>query len=224
MTPWVAARDLWCTYGTKARVDALRGVSLWVERGEFVAITGPSGSGKSTLLYTLGGLRAPTAGTRVVCGYDQPDVATMTRLRRREIGFVFQSFHLLTKRSALDNVAMGGRYSAEPRRARLRRARELLTRLGLGDRLDHTPRQLSGGEQQRVAIARSLLMEPSLLLADEPTGNLDSATGTEIMETLADAHRRGTTVILVTHDPRAAAYAERTISILDGAIVTGAAA
>lgn len=219
MTAWVRADNLRCRFGTERQIDALRGVSLTVERGEFVSIVGPSGSGKSTLLYSLGGMRVPTSGRRVVCGVTDPDPATFARLRRYDIGFVFQAFQLLPRRSALENVMMGGRYTGEKYSILRRRALDALDSVGLPERASHRPGELSGGEQQRVAIARALVKGPSLVLADEPTGNLDSATGANVLETIHGANDAGATVILVTHDPDAASRADRMIQLLDGSVV-----
>ncbi len=205
----------------RAVVHALRGVDLSITPGEFVAIVGPSGSGKSTMMHIVGCLDRPSAGRYVLGGVD---VATLdddglARLRSLAIGFVFQSYNLLPRTSALENVAAPLLYQGVGRRERLRRAQELLERLGLGERLAHDPTELSGGQQQRVAIARALVTEPALLLADEPTGDLDSAAGAEVLQILSDLHASGRTVVLITHDLDVAAVAPRTVHVLDGLLV-----
>jgi putative ABC transport system ATP-binding protein len=202
-------------------VDALRGVDLTVTRGEFVALVGPSGSGKSTVLNLIGGLDQPTSGQVWINGTElsASDERTLTRHRRQHVGFVFQSFNLLPRLTAEENVALPLMFSGVPEKERLARARELLERVGLGPRLTHRPTQLSGGEQQRVAIARALVGEPALLLADEPTGNLDSTTGAEIMLLLKALNQeRALTLLVVTHDPEIAAFATRTVRLRDGKV------
>jgi putative ABC transport system ATP-binding protein len=185
---------------------------------------GPSGSGKSTLLYLLGGLDRPTKGNILI---DQQSVETLdenalARYRRRTIGFIFQSFNLITSLTALENVAFPMRFAQIPRRERQIRAYELLQKVGLGDRVHHKPTELSGGQQQRVAVARALVNNPQLILADEPTGNLDTSSGNSIMQLLSELHGQGRTVMVVTHDPRMTAYATHTLYMLDGRIVTEA--
>jgi putative ABC transport system ATP-binding protein len=203
-------------------VHALRGVSLTVRRGEIVAIMGPSGSGKSTLMNILGCLDQPTYGLYVL---DSQDVSKMSddalaAARNKMVGFVFQSFNLLARTSALENVVLPLVYAGVTHKQRRKRAREVLESVGLGDRLDHTPNELSGGQQQRVAIARALVNDPAIILADEPTGNLDSKSGKEIMEILQRLNRdSGITVILVTHDPDITRYAQRVIQLFDGKIL-----
>lgn len=208
-----------------AEVHALGGISLEIAKGEWVAITGPSGSGKSTLMHIIGCLDSPTAGeywlnSVEVSGMDDTQLASV---RNREIGFVFQSFNLLSRVNALQQVMLPLQYQRGdkrlPRGDRAKRAREMLELVGLGDRMRHLPTELSGGQQQRVAIARALAQQPSILLADEPTGNLDSKSGAEVMEILHRLHReQGLTVVMVTHDPKVAAQAQRVIYFQDGLI------
>ncbi|MBN1437810.1 MAG: ABC transporter ATP-binding protein [Anaerolineales bacterium] len=203
--------------GRKA-LEVLRGVDLSIRRGEFVAVMGPSGSGKSTLLNVLGGLDRPTSGTIWVEGREitSLDQDALCRYRRDRVGFIFQSFQLLATMTALDNVAFPMVFAGVPHRERAARAERLLAEVGLADRRHHKPSELSGGEQQRVAIARALANSPDLLLADEPTGNLDSATGHEVMEMLTRLHRDGRTLVVVTHDERIARHAQRVLRMLDG--------
>jgi len=202
-------------------VRAVRGVSLRVNHGENVAIVGPSGCGKSTLLNLIGGIDHPTAGSVTIDGarLDQMSDADATRFRLRHIGFVFQRFYLMPALTAIENVELPMAEARLPRDHRVRRARELLTYVGLGDRGDHRPAQLSGGEQQRVAIARALANKPQLLVADEPTGELDAKTGTEMIELIAQVNRDGTTIIVVTHDEDLARAARRVVHMRDGVIV-----
>jgi putative ABC transport system ATP-binding protein len=201
-------------------VHALRGVDLRIEPGELVAIVGPSGSGKTTLMEILGCLSRPSRGRYRLSGRDVEEIGgdALARLRGREIGFVFQSFNLLPRLSALENVELPLSYQGVARRERRRRAQAMLERVGLGRRAGHRPTQMSGGERQRVAIARALVNDPSLILADEPTGNLDSATGDEILALLDAANAGGNTVVIVTHDARVAEHARRRLSIRDGRI------
>ncbi|MEW1654705.1 MULTISPECIES: ABC transporter ATP-binding protein [unclassified Streptomyces] len=202
-------------------VHALRGVDLHVDRGELVAIVGPSGSGKSTLLNLIGTLDRPTSGSVRVAGHDVAALGErrLSALRARHIGFVFQHFHLSPGRDAVDNVADGLLYAGVPRKERRARARSALERVRLGHRLSHRPDELSGGEKQRVAIARALVGEPDLLLADEPTGALDSASGEIVMQLVHELHALGTTICVITHDQEIAASLPRRIRFRDGAVV-----
>ena len=202
-------------------VSALRGVSVTVGEGDYVAIVGTSGSGKSTLMHLLGALDRPTSGTLLIDGRDVSTLgpAEMAKLRNETIGFVFQSFHLLPRTTARDNVALPLVYRGTGRRERRERAAAMLERVGLAHRVDHRPNQMSGGEQQRVAIARALITSPSVLLADEPTGNLDSATGQQVLTLLESLNAEGVAVVLVTHDRDVAARARREITMQDGLIV-----
>ena len=204
-----------------AFVDALRGVDLTIARGEFVALVGPSGSGKSTVLNLIGGLDRPTSGQVWINGTElsASDERTLTRHRRQHVGFVFQSFNLLPRLTAEENVALPLMFSDVSEKERRARARGLLKRVSLEHRLGHRPTQLSGGEQQRVAIARALIGQPALLLADEPTGNLDTTTGAEIMALLRELNQeRGLTLLVVTHDPEVAAFADRVVKLRDGRV------
>lgn len=209
----------------KRSLEVLRGVSLEVLRGDFLALRGASGAGKSTLLHLLGGLDTPNAGEIWFAGENLarlPELA-QTRLRNRKIGFVFQAYHLLPELDALENVCLPARMARLPVAAVEKRGRELLTRVGLGARLDHKPYELSGGEQQRVAIARALINEPELILADEPTGNLDSHTGSDIIDLLVSLRaERNATLIIATHDARVAARAPQVIELVDGMVARDA--
>jgi putative ABC transport system ATP-binding protein len=221
-TPIISVRNLTKSYVLgHSRVHALRGVSLDVYPGEFVAIMGPSGSGKSTLMNLIGCLDRPTEGHyrlagKLVSGHSSDQLA---EIRNRVIGFVFQGFHLLSRATALTNVALPLLFAGCSRSEREGRARHLLDLVGLGSRLHHKPAQLSGGQQQRVAIARALINGPSLLMADEPTGNLDSRTSLEIMAILQSLHQQGLTIILVTHETDIASYANRQVTFCDGRII-----
>jgi putative ABC transport system ATP-binding protein len=218
----IVATDIARTYDLGGvTVSALRGVSLTVDEGDYVAIVGTSGSGKSTLMHLLGALDRPTSGTLLIDGRDVSTLgpAEMARLRNETIGFVFQSFHLLPRTTARDNVALPLVYRGTGRRERRERATAMLERVGLAHRVDHRPNQMSGGEQQRVAIARALITSPSVLLADEPTGNLDSTTGQQVLTLLESLNAEGVAVVLVTHDRDVAARAHRQIVMRDGQIV-----
>jgi putative ABC transport system ATP-binding protein len=218
----VDARGLVKVFGTGgAQVRALDGVDLRVARGEMVAIMGPSGSGKSTLLHIVGALEAPTSGTVAVAGrrYDGADDKVLTRLRGEHIGFVFQFFNLLGSLSAAENVMLPALIAGRTDAATRGRAHELLDLVGLGDRASHTPAELSGGQQQRVSIARALLLDPELILADEPTGNLDTKSGREVLRLLRQlSSAEGHTIVMVTHDPSAAAIADRVVFLRDGRV------
>lgn len=221
--PVISIRDLRKTYvlGKKTRVDALRGVSLDVYPGEFVAIMGPSGSGKSTFMNMLGCLDRPTNGQYWLAGKQVSKLSSdeLASIRNRLIGFVFQGFNLLGRATAMSNVELPMVYAGLSKRERESRARKVLTLVGLGGRLYHKPPEMSGGQQQRVAVARALVNGPSLLLADEPTGNLDSKTSVEIMGVLQALNDQGLTIVLVTHDAKIAEYARRQVAFLDGRIV-----
>jgi len=218
----IEAQDLTKVYLLgRVQVDALRGVDVRVERGEYVAITGPSGSGKSTLMHILGCLDSPTSGRYVLEGEDVSRLRgrALARVRNRHVGFVFQTFNLMPRMNTEENVALPLQYRGGiSRRARLRRARTLLERFGLGDRIGHRPDELSGGERQRVAVARALIGEPAILLVDEPTGNLDSEAGAEVLRAFREVHAAGNTIVMVTHDAAVAAEAARRIQLADGRI------
>lgn len=217
----IAARGLQRRYGGSDGVLALAGADLDVPEGQFVALVGTSGSGKSTLLQLLGCLDRPTAGSYLLNNEEvsQLDDMGLARVRNQAIGFVFQSFHLLPRLRADQNVALPLRYARWPEAKRLAHARELLGKVGLADRADHLPSQLSGGQCQRVAIARALSTDPPLLLADEPTGNLDSKSGADVLALFRTLHAEGRTIVMVTHDPKVAAIADRRVRLEDGHIV-----
>ncbi len=221
--PLIETKDVWKTYRMGDEViHALHGVSFTIQRNEYIAIIGPSGSGKTTLMNIIGCLDTPTKGEywlngKLVSAMNDDELA---RVRNQEIGFVFQTFNLLPRATALHNVELPLIYSGVPAAERLQRARRALEQVDLAHRMNHRPNELSGGQRQRVAIARALVNNPSIILADEPTGNLDSATSREIMALLDVLHERGNTIIVVTHEPDIAAYAHRVLTIRDGRIAT----
>lgn len=217
----IHARDLRKTYHVGDQmVQALDGLDLDIHANEYVALMGPSGSGKSTLMNMLGCLDSPTSGKYILNGQDvsRLDDDALADIRNREIGFVFQTFNLLPRYTAVENVALPMIYGGFSKAERDARAREVLTQVGLGDRMDHKPNELSGGQRQRVAVARALVMKPSIILADEPTGNLDTATSLEVMQLFSDIQKAGNTVILVTHEEDIAACAHRTVRLRDGKV------
>jgi putative ABC transport system ATP-binding protein len=217
----IETRDLWKTYVMGSEeIHALRGVNIQIESGEYVAIMGPSGSGKSTLMNLIGCLDTPTKGSYLLNGKQVSEMNDneLARIRNEEIGFVFQTFNLLPRASALHNVELPLIYAGVPAKDRQDRAKDALTKVELQERMSHKPNELSGGQRQRVAIARALVNNPSILLADEPTGNLDSKTGVEIMALFARLHTSGNTIVLVTHEPDIAAHAHRVIHIRDGQV------
>ncbi len=220
--PVIAVADAYKTYALGGiAVRALRGVSLAIERGEYVAIMGPSGSGKSTLMHILGCLDTPTSGSYHINGVDVRglDEDDLSDLRNRYIGFVFQSFNLIPRTRALANVALPLQYAGLPKSERANRAGTALAMVGLSDRARHLPSELSGGQQQRVALARALVTNPALILADEPTGNLDSQSTREVLEVFGHLNRQGRTIVLITHEAEVAAHARRVIRLRDGQIV-----
>jgi putative ABC transport system ATP-binding protein len=217
--PVIDIRDVTKTYASGSlEVQALRGVTFAIERGEYVAIMGPSGSGKSTLMNVLGCLDRATTGTYLLDGIDvsRLDDNALAQIRLKKLGFVFQGFNLLARTDALKNVALPLFYAGVPPRERARRAMQQLAEVGLADRASHKPTELSGGQQQRVAIARALVNDPAVLLADEPTGNLDSKTSVEILGLFDRLNASGRTIIMVTHDEKVASHAKRTLRVLDG--------
>ena len=201
-------------------VEALRSVDIEIHKNEYVAIMGPSGSGKSTLMNLIGALDTPTSGTYILNGTDvsKMDDNRLAEIRNREIGFVFQTFNLLPRYTALENVTLPLIYAGMGKSERVEKAKQTLDDVGLGDRMDHRPNELSGGQRQRVAVARALVNDPSIILADEPTGNLDSKTSIDIMKLFGEIHARGNTIILVTHEETIAKYAHRIIHLLDGKV------
>ena len=217
----IHAQDLRKTYVVGDQVvHALDGLNLDIHANEYVALMGPSGSGKSTLMNMLGCLDSPTSGSYMLNGQDVSRLEddALADIRNREIGFVFQTFNLLPRYTALENVALPMVYAGIGKVERMARAEEVLHQVGLGDRMDHRPNELSGGQRQRVAVGRALVMKPSIILADEPTGNLDSSTSSEVMELFGDIHKAGNTVILVTHEEDIAACAHRTVRLRDGRV------
>jgi putative ABC transport system ATP-binding protein len=217
----ISCQDLWKTYEMGAeQVHALRGVNLQIDRNEYVAIMGPSGSGKSTLMNLIGCLDSPSQGQYWLSGQlvSELDDDELARIRNKEIGFVFQTFNLLARATALHNVELPLIYNGTPAEERIERAKKALEMVDLGHRMTHRPNELSGGQRQRVAVARALVNNPSIILADEPTGNLDSQTGNEIMALFADLHQKGNTIVLVTHEHDVAENAHRIVSIRDGKI------
>jgi putative ABC transport system ATP-binding protein len=219
----ICTEDLWKTYEMGSeQVHALRGVNLKINRGEYVAIMGPSGSGKSTLMNLIGCLDSPSKGrywlnSNLVSELNDDELA---RIRNKEIGFVFQTFNLLARATALHNVELPLIYSGTPADERISRAKGALAAVNLADRMNHKPNELSGGQRQRVAIARALVNNPSIILADEPTGNLDSQTGQEIMDLFAELHKKGNTIVLVTHEADIAEHAHRVVHIRDGVVAS----
>ena len=218
----IIVEDLWRTYdmGSEQQVQAISGISLRIKPNEYVAIMGPSGSGKSTLMNLIGCLDTPSKGRYWLNGQlvSELDDDQLARIRNKEIGFVFQTFNLLARATALHNVELPLIYNGTPAAARIERAKESLAAVGLASRMYHKPNELSGGQRQRVAIARALVNKPSIILADEPTGNLDSKTGLEIMALLDSLHAHGNTIVLVTHEPDIAEYAQRVVHLRDGQI------
>ncbi|MEM9998964.1 MAG: ABC transporter ATP-binding protein [Bacteroidota bacterium] len=221
MDPVIRIEDVWKTYqmGTQ-EVHALRGLSLEVHPNEYVAIMGPSGSGKSTLMNIIGCLDVPTSGSYVLDGRDVSRLSddALADVRNREIGFVFQTFNLLARQTCLQNVELPLIYAGISKRERRQRAAEVLTDVGLGDRIEHKPNELSGGQRQRVAVARALINRPAILLADEPTGNLDTATSEDIMRLFETLYRQGNTLLVVTHEEDIAQHARRVVRLRDGLV------
>ena len=219
----IVTSNLWKTYVMgEQQVHALRGINLRIKHNEYVAIMGPSGSGKSTLMNLIGCLDSPSQGKYWLNGHNVSELNDdeLARIRNKEIGFVFQTFNLLARATSLHNVELPLIYNGTPAAERIARAKEVLEQVSLGSRMTHKPNELSGGQRQRVAIARALVNKPSIILADEPTGNLDSKTSEEIMALFADLHHQGNTIVLVTHEPDIAEYAHRVVTIRDGVIAS----
>lgn len=224
VAPLITLQDVHKAYALKeVEVHALKGVSLEIKQGEFVALVGPSGSGKSTAMNMIGCLDTPTTGSVFLKKHAIAELSEsdLTTVRGEKIGFIFQTFNLIPSLTALENVALPMLFQNVPKAKRLERAKQLLTQVGLPDRMSHLPSQLSGGQKQRVAIARALASDPEVILADEPTGNLDTKTGDEIMKLLCQLHAQGKTIILVTHNPELTALTQRTIHLKDGMVVGG---
>jgi putative ABC transport system ATP-binding protein len=217
----IDVKDVWKVYGTKVQVEVLRGVSLSIGEAEFVAIIGPSGSGKSTLMHVMGCLQRPTKGQIVLEGTNVAELSEdeLADIRAKKIGFIFQQFNLLPLKTAQKNVELPLVFQGAGATERSKKAADLLKQVGLGHRMEHKPSQMSGGEQQRVAIARALVGNPTIIFADEPTGNLDTKSSKEIMSILKKLNSEGKTLIVVTHDPTIASWADRTIRLLDGRII-----
>lgn len=217
----IDVKDVWKVYGTKVQVEVLRGVSLSIGEAEFVAIIGPSGSGKSTLMHVMGCLQRPTTGQIVLEGTNIAELSEdeLADIRAKKIGFIFQQFNLLPLKTAQKNVELPLVFQGAGATERSKKAADLLKQVGLGHRMEHKPSQMSGGEQQRVAIARALVGNPTIIFADEPTGNLDTKSSKEIMSILKKLNSEGKTLIVVTHDPTIASWADRTIRLLDGRII-----
>ncbi len=220
--PVIELKDVWKIYQMgEVKVEALRGINITVKKGEFVAIQGPSGSGKSTAMNMVGCLDVPTKGKILLDGHDisRLEESQLAQIRGKKIGFIFQKFNLINTLSAQENVMLPLTFLDVPESKRMEIAKKLMIQVDLGDRLDHKPNELSGGQQQRVAIARALAVDPEIILADEPTGNLDSKSGNSVMHFLQELHKKGKTIVMVTHDDKLAQYAERIEMLKDGEIV-----